>query len=117
MSGNTGNDVSLAIGGAATGSSPTTIEGDHAVDAELLDKKLSPQTHLGIIWDKAAFVAEPLFLSDQTESQIARRLADGAATPSCVPDEVRHIGAVFAFDDSHPTIGGRRASRLAHHVE
>jgi nitrite reductase (NO-forming) len=43
--------------------------------------------------------------------------AVSAAAPSRIPNEVRHKGAVFAFDDSHPTIGDRRAGRLAHRVK
>jgi hypothetical protein len=38
-----------------------------------------------------------VILSDQTESQIARRLADGAAASARIPNKVRHIGAVFVM--------------------
>jgi hypothetical protein len=54
----------------------------------------------------------PGVLANQTESQVARRLADSATTPSRVSNEVRHVGAVFAFDDSNPAIGGRSANGL-----
>src|ERR1700730_10847 len=39
-----------------------------------------------------------IILSNQTESQIAWRLTDRATAPSRVSNEVRHKGAVFAFD-------------------
>ena len=51
------------------------------------------------------------FLSNQTESQIARRLADSAAAHSRVTNEVRHIGAVFAFRDENEVGALRRFER------
>ena len=56
-------------------------------------------------------------LSNQTKSQVARRLADCATTGSRVSNEVCHIGAVFAFDDSHPAIGDRNAKGFALRVK
>ena len=60
---------------------------------------------------------EPTILPNQPEPQVVRRLANRTSTYSRVSNEVRHVGSVFSFDDSHPTIGGRRAGGLTLVVE
>ena len=51
--------------------------------------------------------AEPAggVLENEPEAQILRRFSDGAAAAFAITDEVRHVGAVAAFDDMHAGTG------------
>src|ERR1019366_6133572 len=63
-----------------------------------------------------AIVAMPLSSRTRRNPKLLGGLP-AAQPPSRVSNEVRHIAAVFTFDDSHPAINGRSASGLALYIK